>query len=57
MTGSEIAMPLKMNEMVKVDKKYLEELERDSKILGALYAGGVDNWEWYGDALESLYLD
>jgi hypothetical protein len=57
MTGNEMPTPSKTNEMVEVDKKYLEELERDSKILGALYAGGVDNWEWYGDALESLDLD
>lgn len=42
------------DETVEVSKKYLEELERESRILDALYAGGVDNWEWYDEALASI---
>lgn len=32
-------------------KDYLELLE-ESRILDKLYAGGVDNWEWYDLAME-----
>lgn len=39
---------------ITLSKHDYDELIRDQKILHALYAGGVDNWEWYGDALESL---
>lgn len=31
-----------------------EMLKYDQKVLNALYAGGVDNWEWYGEALSEL---
>lgn len=30
------------------------ELLRAEKILNALYAGGVDNWEWYGESLSGV---
>jgi len=30
------------------------ELEEDLKLLRALQAGGVDDWEWYDDAVESM---
>lgn len=32
----------------------LRELEVDSAKLHALYAGGVDNWEGYSDAMDAL---
>lgn len=35
-------------------KEYEELLNRDRK-LSALEAGGVDNWEWYGDSLVQYY--
>lgn len=41
-------------ETVTISKELYEELIRDSKVLNALRAAGVDNWEWYDDALESL---
>jgi hypothetical protein len=41
---------------VWVDKNYLSSLEADSRKLAALEAGGVDNWEWYGQALEDAGL-
>ena len=31
-----------------------QELKADSEKLAALEAGGVDNWEGYGNALEAL---
>lgn len=42
---------------VVITKSEYEALRRDSIVLGALYAAGVDNWEWYGDAIESLEED
>lgn len=35
----------------KIDKKLLKELLRDQAKLNALEAGGVDNWEFYYEAL------
>lgn len=32
----------------------LSKLERDQKKLAALEGAGVDNWEWYGDAMASI---
>lgn len=41
--------------MVTISKKEYEELLEDSKVLTALYAGGVDNWEWYSESIEQHY--
>lgn len=35
-------------------KHVSDEIEYDLRKLSALEAGGVDNWEWYDDAMESL---
>jgi hypothetical protein len=35
-------------------EEYEELLDRDRK-LSALEAGGVDNWEWYGESLSQYY--
>jgi hypothetical protein len=40
-----------METMVKISAKRLAELLTSENILGALEAAGVDNWEWYGEAL------
>lgn len=40
-----------------ISSKRHKELLRAETILNALYAGGVDNWEWYSDSLEGLDLD
>lgn len=37
---------------VKISKKRLEQLEKAASKLQALENGGVDNWEWYGEALK-----
>lgn len=36
--------------------KYLR-LREDSKILAALMAGGVENWDWYEESLEAADID
>lgn len=41
-------------ERVRIPKKDHEELLSDQKLLHALQVAGVDNWEGYGYALESL---
>lgn len=42
------------DETVTIPIERYKQLLRDSKVLNALEAGGVDNWEWYGEALESM---
>ena len=37
---------------ILIDNKRLKELEDAERRLCALEAGGVDNWEFYGDSLE-----
>ena len=44
-------------ETVTITKEEYESLLEDSKILHALYAGGVDNWEWFDASMESLEED
>lgn len=43
-----------MNERVTLTKERYEELLQAEKVLAALYATGVDNWERYNDALDIL---
>lgn len=43
-----------MTHEVKITKRYLETLERAQAKLQALEAGGVDNWEWYGESLKEF---
>jgi hypothetical protein len=43
-----------MEPTVTITKKEYESLLEDSKILQALYEGGVDNWEWYDESLASF---
>ena len=40
-------------ELVKL-RKQVAEMEDDVKLLRALQAGGVDNWEWYDASLENM---
>ena len=41
--------------MVKIAKKRLKTLEMAEAKLNALEAGGVDNWEFYGESLKEYY--
>lgn len=38
-------------DIVVVSKKLYEELIDDALFLDCLRAGGVDNWEWYDEAV------
>ena len=40
---------------MSLSAKRLKELERAEAKLNALEAGGVDNWEWYGESLKSYH--
>lgn len=40
-----------------ISKKEYEELLDRNRKLSALEAGGVDNWEWYGESLSQYYGD
>lgn len=37
-----------------IEEDELLDLLNSRNILTALEQGGVDNWEWYGDSLETL---
>ncbi len=39
---------------VTISSEEYTELKQAQAILEALYAGGVDNWEWYEDAIASV---
>lgn len=43
--------------VVSITEDEYKGLLEASKILNALYAGGVDNWEWYGESLSELEDD
>lgn len=38
-----------------ISKKEYEELLHRNEVLNALEAGGVDNWQWYGDSLRQYF--
>ena len=44
-------------ETVTISKEEYESLLEDSRLLGALQAAGVDNWEGYDNACELLDED
>jgi len=41
--------------MKSISSKEYDQLTDDSLFLNALRAGGVDNWTWYGDAVEKYH--
>jgi hypothetical protein len=43
-----------MEPTITITTKEYESLLKDREILQALYAGGVDNWEWYSDSLKGI---
>lgn len=42
---------------ITISENEYKRLCRDSAILSALEAGGVDNWEWYSESLAGLLDD
>lgn len=43
-------------EMIKISMEEYKELLYKARILNALKASGVENWEWYEDALSDFHL-
>ncbi len=43
-----------MADKVTITREEYDDLLEDSAILHALYAGGVDDWEWYDASLEDV---
>ena len=43
-----------LEQKVKRLERELEEANKRLMLLDALERGGVDNWEWYGEALSEL---
>jgi len=41
----------------QISAQRLKELERLESKMHALEAGGLDNWEWYGEALEGWHAE
>lgn len=48
-------METKEEELIVITKREYLELWDAARVLDALHAGGVDNWEGYEDAIE-LYI-
>lgn len=46
---------MKLKGKVTIDKQTLYNLMCDSEKLNRLENGGVDNWDWYGESLNSDY--
>ena len=46
-----------MNKELKISARRLKELERMGAKLNALESGGVDNWDYYDDALKDYHLE
>ena len=40
--------------MIEITEERYKELMHSEKVLNALYAGGVDNWDWYDESLSEL---
>lgn len=43
-----------MGNKVAILQEEYEDLKRAKAVLEALEAAGVDNWEWYGEAMSQL---
>jgi hypothetical protein len=40
-----------MTDQVTISQEEYDDLRQDSLFLAALREAGVDNWEWYGEAI------
>jgi hypothetical protein len=52
-----ITYELAESETITISKDKYEELIKDQAKLRALEAGGVDNWEWYGESLKDYFKE
>ena len=46
-----------MEETVTITKKHYNDLLEDSRLLQCLQNAGVDNWDWYSEALKEFNED
>jgi hypothetical protein len=46
-----------MEETVTITKKEYNDLLEDSRMLQCLENAGVDNWDWYSEALKEFHGD
>jgi hypothetical protein len=46
-------IPIVDIKFVRIPRDEYEKLKDDSLLLRCLENGGVDNWEWYGEAIRS----
>lgn len=42
---------------ITISEDRYDELVRAEKMLSALEAGGVDNWEWYSESLREFFKE
>lgn len=45
-----------MTDTVTITRKEYDTLKHDARVLAALEAGGVDNWDWYSESLRDAGL-
>lgn len=55
MVGRESSETMNAENEITITLKEYKSLLKDSRKLAALEAGGVDNWEWYGESLENFF--
>jgi len=46
-----------MEETITITRKEYNQLLEDSDKLRCLENSGVDNWEWYGEAMKEFYAE
>lgn len=46
-----------MTNSIQISVSEYQKLQRESSKLAALEAGGVDNWEWYGESLKDWHKE
>lgn len=46
-----------MEDTITISKKEYDSLVEDSDKLRCLENAGVDNWEWYGEAMKEFYSE
>lgn len=44
-----------MEHFAPLMKEVLDQAEENEFYIDCLHAGGVDNWEWFGESLEPYY--
>lgn len=53
--GQDLVEMVDIPETVTISKKVYDALQKDSDFLSCLRNAGVDNWEWYSEAVREMY--